>query len=410
MLRSRLAGLGELAAGCGADAWLVGGPVRDLLLGRAAPDLDLAVEGPPEAVARAIAEELGGRVRKTTDFMTATVELPGGEEIDIARTRSECYRDPGALPEVAPAGLVEDLQRRDFTVNAMAMALAPERFGELVDPHGGLQDLHARRLRVLHDASFDDDPTRMLRAARFMLRLGFELEERTAELMARAAEQRRLAELSGARLRNELRRIFRRAPGEALATLQRLDLLVAMGLNAATDEAMEACGRLPEAETPLGLRLGDRKATAACLGLYAAFSDERAEGLAERLMLAADERDTLVAAAELAAAPPGELAGPVPDSELFFALRGTSQGAAAALWTVLDDEQRSRLEHFWRDLRGTEADISGEDLKAAGHQPGPAFSDALAAALAAKIDRRASAEEQLQVALAMLRSSGRANG
>ncbi|MGC9319493.1 MAG: hypothetical protein ACP5KN_15790, partial [Armatimonadota bacterium] len=236
-----------------------------------------------------------------------------------------------------------------------------------------------------------------------------ELEERTAGLLARAASERRLAELSGARVRNELQRLFGQAPAEALAILQRLDLLRAMGLSAATDEAVEATARLPEAEAALGLRLSEREATAACLGLYAAFSDEPAEQLAERLMLAVDQRDALTAGARLAANPPAELAAPVPDSELFFALRDIPPGAAAALWTALGDEQRRRLEHFWCHLRGTEADVGGEDLKAAGHEPGPAFSDALRAALAAKIDRNASPAEQLQVAVGVLEGPGSAN-
>jgi len=400
---------GALAAELGMRAYLVGGPVRDLLLGLPAPDLDVAVEGSAHKLAEVLARRLAGRVHKATDFMTATVVFRDGTDLDIARTRRETYPEPGALPQVEPAGLDEDLTRRDFTVNAMAVALAPERFGRLIDPLGGLADLNARRVRVLHDGSFEDDPTRMLRALRFMLRLDFELEAHTRALLGRAVAERRLAVLSGARLRNELRRIFAQAPASALAELQELDLLAAMGLAPATGEACTAARLIPQAASALEIELDQAGPAAVGLGLYAGLSPADPAALGERLMLEASERSRLQEAARVAAAPPDELTRCEPDSGLHLALRGMSPAGAVACWTIAGERARRRLEHYWLDLRGVSADITGEDLKAAGYQPGPRFADALEAALAAKIDQSADRDGQLRAALELLATDGDAH-
>jgi tRNA nucleotidyltransferase (CCA-adding enzyme) len=405
--RAWLARLGEVAADAGARAWLVGGPVRDLILGERAPDTDLAIEGDVAAVAEAIAREVDGRVSKSTEFLTATVTLAGGEEIDIAHTRTERYDSPGALPVVTAARLVEDLARRDFTINAMALALSPERFGELTDPHGGREDLERGLLRVLHEGSFADDPTRMLRAVRFRLRLGLRVEVRTTELLARAAEEKRLASLSGARLRNELRRIFAVAPAQALGALQEDGLLAAMDLPQATDLAVERAGRVSCAGTALGIELDGVTAMVACLGLYASGAAVKPEELGERLMLDGGERAGLAQACRLSEQPPQALRGDGADSDLFSALEGTGAAGALACWAATTREERERLERWWLELRGTVADVSGEDLISAGFEAGPRFAGALRAALAAKIDAGADRAAQMRAATdALSRTEG----
>jgi len=401
-LSARLRQIGEAAAEAGGTAYLVGGPVRDLLLEHPSPDLDIAIEGPLEPVADALADRLGARVRKTTQFMTCTLLLADGSELDIAHARTETYPEPGVLPVVEAAGIDDDLRRRDFTVNAMAVALAPGDFGELLDPHGGMADLQARRLRVLHDAGFEDDPTRMLRATRFMLRLGFDLEEATRRLLARAAAEQRLSRLSGARLRNELRRIFDEAPAEGPAVLQELGLIEAMGLRPAPERALAASALVREAEGALRFAGGDIRWTPVCLGIYAGLSGEDAGGLGERLLLDGRERSGLREAARVVAEPPARLLTGGTDSELYLALALTTAIGAVACWTVLQPEARRRLERYWRELRDISADITGADLIAAGYRPGPSFSDALTAALAAKLDRGAGRDEQLHTALGVL--------
>ena len=175
--------------------YLVGGVVRDLLIGAQGVDLDVAIEGDAEA----LADVPGYRPERDELFLTGRLEV-GDQEIDIAQARAETYPRPGALPEVRPAAIGDDLARRDFTINAMAYPLSG---GDLIDPHGGVGDLRAGQLRVLHEDSFVDDPTRALRAARYAARFGFDLEPGTAKLLAETD----LSTVSEDRIQNELRKI-----------------------------------------------------------------------------------------------------------------------------------------------------------------------------------------------------------
>src|SRR5437764_5363389 len=179
-------------------AYLVGGTVRDLLAGRPPRfDFDLAVVGDGETYARQLAERLGGRVTAHDRFGTATVHYWQHSHVDVATSRTESYPAPGALPEVAPArSIEEDLRRRDFTINAIAVVLPG---GELVDPFRGREHLADELVRVLHERSFEDDPTRLFRAARYEARLRFRMDPKTETLALQAVPQVR--ELSGARVR-----------------------------------------------------------------------------------------------------------------------------------------------------------------------------------------------------------------
>jgi tRNA nucleotidyltransferase (CCA-adding enzyme) len=184
--------------------FLVGGPVRDLLRGAASVDLDLAVEGDAGALASELAQAIGGRAVLHPRFATARV-TSHDVDIDIAGTRRETYAHPGALPAVEPARLAEDLARRDFTINSMALQLAPDA-GDLVDPFRGESDLRAGLLRVLHERSFQDDATRMLRAVRYASRLAFKLQRDSETLLRRDLGY--LRTISGPRLRRELATLF----------------------------------------------------------------------------------------------------------------------------------------------------------------------------------------------------------
>ena len=170
-------------------AYLVGGAVRDALLGRPLEDIDIVVEGNGLEVARRLAERCGGRTHPHEPFLTAAVRLPDDVRLDMATARTEFYRSPAALPEVEWSAMRQDLYRRDFTINAMAIHLAPGSLGELVDFFGGQRDLAARQLRVLHSLSFLDDPTRAIRAARFATRLEFEIAAETRQLTRVAVQE-----------------------------------------------------------------------------------------------------------------------------------------------------------------------------------------------------------------------------
>ncbi|MBK5258782.1 MAG: CCA tRNA nucleotidyltransferase [Thermoanaerobaculia bacterium] len=191
----------EVAAEKECRPFLVGGPVRDLLLGRNAFDIDLTLEEGSSTLARALAKRLDGRVRSFPQFLTYKVTASEFPEIDIATARKERYRAPGSLPAVAPGRLKDDLMRRDFSINAIAMDLQDE---SLHDPADGARDLKKRLIRVLHEKSFIDDPTRIFRAIRLASRLGFSIQQETAALLRQAVTSGALLTASKERLWREL--------------------------------------------------------------------------------------------------------------------------------------------------------------------------------------------------------------
>jgi tRNA nucleotidyltransferase (CCA-adding enzyme) len=219
--------LAEIAARASMTLYIVGGPVRDCLLRRSVTDLDLTTEGDALTLARTMARELGGAWKKFDRFGTAKLILPGRQRyapIDLATTRTETYAHPGALPDVTRGTIETDLIRRDFTINAMAIRLDGEQQGALIDLHGGESDLYSGKLRVLHERSFEDDPTRLFRGARFEQRFNFTFAFDTERLIAAALP--RLDRVSGDRIRHELELIFGEAlPLKALARLDELSVL-----------------------------------------------------------------------------------------------------------------------------------------------------------------------------------------
>ena len=203
-----LQSIGRIAEGLGMPAYAVGGCVRDWLL--QAPDktdVDVTVEGNGIAVAQAVARAFGGTVNAHRQFGTATVTM-GGRRVDFATCRRERYANPAAYPTVTPGTLEEDLFRRDFTMNAMAVALSPVRFGLLVDPFHGADDLSCRQLRILHERSFTDDPSRILRGIRFAERFALRWEPRTAQALRNAMADGALGRLNAGRLHKELDRML----------------------------------------------------------------------------------------------------------------------------------------------------------------------------------------------------------
>ena len=343
----------------GDPVYLVGGAVRDLLLGKGRADIDLVVVGD----AAALAAKLGVQFVSHERFGTAKVEL-NGHELDIAAARSESYPHPGALPVVEPADNLEaDLRRRDFTINAMAIPLAGEP--TLIDPYDGQADLAAKQLRVLHDSSFVDDPTRAIRAARYAARFGFGLEPHTATLL----RDTDLSTVSADRREAELLRLAAEGSAE-----QGFALLVEWGLVELGDGGAELSGRVS--------RLLDR----------APWSGTAPRGRA-------------VCAAAL---------GPPPGAERLAAHRPKHPSDAVALASrhdpielvvarALGAEWLDRYLEEWRDLS---LEIDGEDLIAAGLKQGPALGKGLREALRQKLDGEiAGREAELAVALRVARSA-----
>lgn len=197
----------ETAFVLGYRIYLVGGVVRDLILGREVFDLDIVVEGDAIALSRNLAEKLASPFRRHHAFGTATLML-GPHKIDFATARTEYYIHPGALPKVQQASLSQDLFRRDFTINAMAISLNKDDYGQLVDLYQGMSDLKNKTLRILHEKSFRDDPTRIFRAVRFEQRFSFRIEPFTFSLMKKALAENVLSLVNPHRLRNEIKLIL----------------------------------------------------------------------------------------------------------------------------------------------------------------------------------------------------------
>jgi tRNA nucleotidyltransferase (CCA-adding enzyme) len=214
--------IGDLADEKKIKAYLVGGPVRDLFLKCQVKDIDIVVEGDAMKVARAFSGlNLGSKVVTYPAFKTASVHLADGRLIDFVTARKERYVRPGAFPAVTSSNIKDDLFRRDFTVNAMALSINNSSFGELVDPWGGFKDLKAKEIRILHEKSFIDDPTRILRAARFKARLGFTLEAKTSKLLKLAIENGALKTIKPQRYAKDLDKILKeKNKAEALKSLQ----------------------------------------------------------------------------------------------------------------------------------------------------------------------------------------------
>ena len=223
---NRLREIGALADAMDAPAYLVGGLVRDLLLGHTNLDVDIAVEGDGMTFARRLADRYGAGLKIFEKFATALVVFPDGFKLDVATTRCESYAHPTALPTVKPSSIKDDLYRRDFTINALAIRLNVNRFGELVDLYGGLRNLEHKVIRVLHTRSFVDDPTRVFRAIRFEQRFGFRIEKHTLTLLKEAAASDLVHRLSGPRLRNEVMRLLsEQAPIRTIRRMAEFDLL-----------------------------------------------------------------------------------------------------------------------------------------------------------------------------------------
>ena len=363
--------LGRRAADAGAALWLVGGPVRDAMLGRRVLDLDIASESSPAELGAA----LGVEMRSPTRFGTAKMHI-ADRVVDIAAARTEVYPRPGALPVVAPGSMTDDLGRRDFTVNAMAVSLSPNGFGTLLDPYGGKADLESRTLRGLHAAAFRDDATRMLRAARYAARLRLTLHPATRRWLGRSLDA--MAAISPARVRRELRRTVDEADGggaRALLLAHRLGVLgaihPALGTDAAADALRAAAQRGVRGVALLAVLAagGTLEETARRTGL----TNQEAENARWLRWLLDDET----------------LASPrLPPSHVAEAIGGAPDAAIEAAMALRSPETRRNLRRYL-DRRYAKPRMRGEDLMAMGVPEGPEIGRLLEALAPAVLDGRA---------------------
>lgn len=394
-----LRAVGQLAESLGVRAYVAGGFVRDLL--RAAPtqDLDLVVEGNGLALARRLCRQLGGNLVVHLAFGSASIEGWAGGPVDVATARRERYLAPGALPTVTPANIDEDLARRDFTVNAMALALTRPAFGQLLDPFGGQRDLRKRRLRILHPLSFVEDPTRIFRAARYATRLGLALDRWTRRSLAVALDLESYPALSGQRLLAEVERILSE-PGwqESLLTLGRLRAFRL--LDRSYRFSPEAAGRLRD----LGELItwaGERGVVLdpvppALLCLVGHLPSPRAERWLRRLALSGEPLARIMEA--LAEGPSvvrrleGQAAAPA--SQRAAVMWGRTLETLAFAWLQGSASTRRQVEWFLAEGRSVRPLLSGEELSALGVAKGPAMSRLLRWLRDRRLDGQASSREE----------------
>ena len=380
--------VGEIAAGQGQSLYLVGGVVRDLLLGQTTFDLDLVVEGNAIELAQQLADINQAKVVTHPRFNTAKLQW-NKWSVDLATARSETYAKPGALPTVKPSSLRDDLFRRDFTINTMAIELNPSRYGELIDLHGGKDDLKHKLIRVLHKKSFTDDATRIWRGLRYEQRLNFQLEPATLQLLKRDIPM--LDTISGDRIRHELELIFReKCPEKILCRADELGVLPklhpALRGNGWLAEKFEQARQLNAPNLPP-------------VGLYLALlayrlSNEENEHLISRLRLskslARTLRDTSSLKGKLQSLAEPELA-----SSYIYSLLHQYSLLAIIVNSLASNipAARQHIQVFLSKLRYVKPALTGEDLKRMGIAQGHHIREILEMLHQARLDGKVSTKQ-----------------
>jgi len=377
--------------------YLVGGGLRDLMLGRGQVDIDLVGEGEMRSLAEAAAAALGGRWLEHRAFGTATVE---GQDfrLDLAMARAERYARPGALPRVRPASIDEDMARRDFTINAMALALCGRQRGQLLDPFDGMGDIARGLVRVLHDRSFIDDATRVLRAVRYETRFSFAIEEKTLALLKR--DMVYLDTISGARLQHELVRLLAEdEPEKGLLRCQELGVLAAIhkalrfddGLAVAFRRARRAGQAPPQLELYLAL-LGTR------------LSPADAEAVALRLALSKRQWQALEGAADLSQLLPWLSRADSRPSQVVERLE-TYPLLAVEAWALAARQSAAgeKLGRYLREWRYVKPSLDGRALARLGIARGALMGGVLRLLKGARLDGQASSrQEEVELVRAVL--------
>ncbi len=379
---------GEMARSQGQSLYLVGGVVRDLLLGRTNFDLDLVVEGDAINLAHQLIRINQGKIITHPRFGTAKLQW-NEWSVDLATARSETYARPGALPTVKPGSIKDDLFRRDFTINTMAIELNPDRYGELLDLYGGGSDLEHKLVRVLHEKSFIDDATRIWRALRYEQRLSFQLEPATLDLLKR--DIRWLDRISGDRVRHELELILREEyPEKILRRADELGVLAKLHLslkgNGGLADKLEQARQISSPDLP-------------SVGLYLALlvyplTTEESEQLISYLRLpksvAEAVRDTISIKTKLESLANPELS----PSGIYSLLHGYSSPAVMANSLAADSPVACRhIDLFLSKLRYIKPVLTGEDLKRMGVAAGPRIKEILNKLHEAKLDGKVSSKK-----------------
>jgi tRNA nucleotidyltransferase (CCA-adding enzyme) len=388
--------LGKLAEKLRVEIYLVGGVVRDLILGVPNLDLDIVVEGDAVRFAQEAAKKLGGRVNAYKKFGTAVLVLKKNFHIDFASSRTEFYRAPAALPEVEKASVREDLGRRDFTFNTMAIALNADRFGELLDYFGGYNDLLNKRLRVLHSLSFVEDPTRIFRAVRFEQKYRLSMDAQTEELAREAIKLKLIKKIGGVRLREEIIPLL--SEETSFLALTRLKELGAISfihpdikLDCSTEKLFQSAQE--------AFRYFKGKISLPPLWLLHAsillkdLSTRKVKSWAENLKLRKEFKQALVEAVSSPKLAQKLLRKKIlKRSELYKAFHNLKVSTLLFLWCV-DKRFKKPIEVFIEELWFVKIELKGKDLLKLGFEPSPLIGRVLEKILCAKLDGKVKRRE-----------------
>lgn len=374
--------------------YLVGGFVRDVLLGLQNLDLDMVVEGDGIAFADGLAHTLGVKIVRHRRFGTATLAVKPHLKLDIATVRTEYYPGPGHLPVVEPGLLKEDLFRRDFSINAMAVDITPDHYGALIDFFGGRADLKARTIRVLHDASFLDDPTRILRAVRFEQRLRFGLEPHTMKLLKEAVKLDMFSRVDAQRMRDDLILLLKEAyPLRGIRRLGQLCgfsfLSPGLSITQRTYRLLVSIDKQVRWFRKLHVR---RRMLDSWLiyfmGLTDSLSDAQARGLMRRFGFRSSDESRLLDYRSML--PQGIAAlkkRGVRPSEIYALLEPLSYESILMLKSLSADRWLQRhIEDFFGRYNGMRISVSGDELRSLGLSPGPVYQKIFTRLLHAKLD------------------------
>ncbi|MEW6595200.1 MAG: CBS domain-containing protein [Thermodesulfobacteriota bacterium] len=408
--------IGEVAHQHHMQVYAVGGFVRDLMLRIKNLDIDVVVEGDGITFARQLAKKLGGEVRIHKKFNTALIKLPAGQRIDIATARLEYYDYPAAMPTVELSSLKLDLYRRDFTINAMAIHLNPETFGTLVDFFNCQNDLKDRKIRVLHNLSFVEDPTRIFRAIRFEQRMGFTIGQHTERLIKNAVKMELFDRFFGYRFFGELKLMLdEENPLPAIRRLAGFGLLKFLHpklvLHPRQEGLLEEIGRVLTWHRLLFLdepcRQWEIYLLALMTGLQAKelldFCQRFEVPVRSRQLLVQEKLETAKAAAVLRRAMPAT-------SSAIYHLLGNCriEGLLLLMGLVRKKSAKKAISLYVTDLRQTRTALTGDDLKAMGYPPGPLYSEMLGRLLDARLDREVRNREEEEAFLRRLYPVGKA--
>ena len=379
---------GELATKRGQKLYLAGGVVRDLLLGKANLDLDLVVEGDAINLAQQLIQVNQAKVTTHSQFGTAKLQWDRWS-VDLTTARSESYSRPGALPNVKPGSIDSDLCRRDFTINAMAVHLSPNHYGELIDRHGGRDDLELKFIRVLHEKSFTDDATRIWRSLRYEQRLEFQLEQNTLKLLQRDIPM--LDTISGNRIWYELECVFsEESPERSLHRAQELGVLARLHPAIKGDGWLAEKFQQTRQSSLLESPLSDLYLPLLAYRLTEGEVEELVSYLRLPRALTRTLRDTIDLKAILES-----LANPEQTpSGIYSLLYGYSPEALIANSIACESPvARQHIQRFLDELRYVKPILTGNDLKSMGIPPGPRIKEILNMLQEAKLNGKAASRE-----------------